>query len=53
MGGVENDTGDVDEAGVVEAVQHGFVQAARTPARDQTRNRRWADEFDIPKQAGS
>lgn len=28
MGGVEHDTGDVDGAGVVEAVQHGFVQAA-------------------------
>jgi hypothetical protein len=28
VGGVEDDAGDVDEAGVVEAVQHGFVQAA-------------------------
>jgi hypothetical protein len=27
MGGVEDDAGDVDEAGVVEPVQHGFVQA--------------------------
>jgi hypothetical protein len=28
MGGVEDDAGDVDEAGVVELAQHGFVQAA-------------------------
>jgi hypothetical protein len=28
VGGVEDDAGDVDEAGVVELVQHGFVQAA-------------------------
>jgi len=28
MGGVEDNTGDVNEASVVEAVQHGFVQAA-------------------------
>ncbi|KOV71349.1 hypothetical protein ADL02_46235 [Streptomyces sp. NRRL WC-3723] len=25
-GGVQDDAGDVDEAGVVEPVQHGFVQ---------------------------
>lgn len=28
MGGVEDGAGDVDEAGVVETVQHGFVEAA-------------------------
>lgn len=28
VGGVEDHAGDVDEAGVVEAVQYGFVQAA-------------------------
>ena len=27
MSGVQDDTGDIDEAGVVEPVQHGFVQA--------------------------
>jgi hypothetical protein len=26
VGGVQDDAGDVDEAGIVEAVQHGFVQ---------------------------
>jgi hypothetical protein len=26
VGGVQDDAGDVDEAGVVEPVQHGFVQ---------------------------
>jgi hypothetical protein len=28
VGGVEDDSGDVDEAGVVEAVQHGLVEVA-------------------------
>jgi hypothetical protein len=28
VGGVEDDAGDVDEAGVVEPVQHCFVQPA-------------------------
>jgi hypothetical protein len=28
VGGVEDDAGDVDEAGVVELVQHGLVQPA-------------------------
>jgi hypothetical protein len=28
VGGVENDSGDIDEAGVVELVQHGLVEAA-------------------------
>ncbi|GAA3784513.1 hypothetical protein GCM10023083_20700 [Streptomyces phyllanthi] len=46
MGGVEDDTGDVDEAGVVEPVQHGFVEAAQAPALDQIRNRRWAVDFE-------
>jgi hypothetical protein len=39
VGGVEDDAGDVDEAGVVELVQHGLVQPA-PPALDQIRNRR-------------
>lgn len=53
MGGVEDEAGDVDEAGVVNAVQHGLVQAAQTPALDQIRNRRWAVDFDILTQGGS
>jgi hypothetical protein len=28
MGGVEDDTGDINQAGVVEPVQHGLVEAA-------------------------
>jgi hypothetical protein len=28
VGGIEDDAGDVDEAGVVELVQHGLVEAA-------------------------
>jgi hypothetical protein len=53
VGGVQDDAGDVDEAGIVEAVQYGFVQPSPTPALDQIRNRRWAVDFDIPKHGGS
>jgi hypothetical protein len=28
VGGVEDDAGDIDEAGIVEPVQNGFVQPA-------------------------
>jgi hypothetical protein len=28
VGGVQDDAGDVDEAGIVEAVQYGFVQTS-------------------------
>jgi hypothetical protein len=40
VGGVEDDAGDVHEAGVVKPVQHGLVQGPQTPALDQIRNRR-------------
>jgi hypothetical protein len=40
VGGVEDDAGDVHEAGVVKPVQHGLVQAAPDTALDQIRNRR-------------
>ncbi|GAA3230350.1 hypothetical protein GCM10020256_44060 [Streptomyces thermocoprophilus] len=36
VGGVEDDAGDVDEAGIVEPVQHGLVQPPPTP-RPSTR----------------
>lgn len=53
VGGVEDDAGDVDEAGVVEPVQHGFVQAAPDTGSRPGQERRWAVDFDIPKQGGS
>lgn len=53
MGGVEDDARDVKEAGVVQAVQHGFVQPAPDAALDQIRTRRWTVHFDIPEQDGS
>jgi hypothetical protein len=53
MGGVEDDAGDIDEAGVVESVQHGLVKPApQTGSLDQIRNLRYAVDFDMPKQGG-
>jgi hypothetical protein len=52
VSGVEDHARDVDEAGVIESVQHRLVQPAPHPARDQIRNRRCAVDFDIPKHGG-
>ncbi|GAA2336535.1 hypothetical protein GCM10010246_21070 [Streptomyces cuspidosporus] len=53
VGGVEDDAGDVDQAGDTQTVQHGFVQAPHTRALDQIRKRRWAADFDTPKHGGN
>ena len=54
MGGVEDRSGEVKQAGVVEAVQDRLVQPApHTPARHQIANRRCAVDFDIPKHGGN
>ena len=52
MRGVEHHTGDVDEAGIVEAVHHRFMEPAQTPALDQIMNRRCTVDFDTPKHGG-
>jgi hypothetical protein len=53
VGGVEDDAGDIDQAGVVKLVQQGLVQSAPDTGPRPSQERRWAVDFDIPKQGGS
>ena len=52
MGGVQHDAGDINEAGVVQAVYDRFMQPSPYAALDQITNLRWAVDFDMPKHGG-
>ncbi|MGY5087597.1 hypothetical protein ACWCXM_22105 [Streptomyces sp. 900105755] len=53
VGGAEDDAGDVDQAGVVESVQHGLVQAAPDACSRPDQETALPPCFDIPKQGGN